>query len=72
MNPNPKATFGKTIRELRQKQELSQSQLAMRSGMHRNYVGSVERGERNLSLLNIHALARALRTRPAKLFKGEE
>lgn len=69
MNPNPKTIFGNTIRELRLKLELSQAELAIRAGLHRNYIGGIERGERNVSLINIQALARALQTRPGKLFQ---
>lgn len=67
---NPKRTFGKAIRELREKQELSQAELSTRTGIHRNYLSDVERGERNLSLMNIVALAKGLKTRPAELFRG--
>ncbi len=60
-------TLGRRIREQRQQQGLTQEELAFRSGLHRTYVGSVERGERNLSVLNIIRLARALGIQPAEL-----
>jgi transcriptional regulator with XRE-family HTH domain len=52
--------FGARMRELRLKKGLSQEGLALTCGLDRTYVGSVERGERNISLINIHAIASAL------------
>jgi len=53
--------FGKRMKALRLELGLSQESLAERSNLHPTYVGSVERGERNISLENILALARGLR-----------
>jgi transcriptional regulator with XRE-family HTH domain len=61
--------FGARMRELRRSSGLSQEQLALASGLNRTYVGSVERGERNVSLINIHKLARALGVPPDQLVK---
>lgn len=52
--------FGRRVRRARQAVGLSQEELAHRSGLHRTYVGSVERGERNIGLLNITTLATVL------------
>lgn len=62
------AAFGRRLRTLRTKQGLSQEELAVRAGLHRTYVGSVERGERNISLVNIHVLAGALTVEVCALF----
>jgi transcriptional regulator with XRE-family HTH domain len=59
--------FGKRLRELRLKRKVSQEKLAEMAELHRNYVGLMERGESNVSLLTLVALARALGVRPAKL-----
>ncbi|WP_232627166.1 helix-turn-helix domain-containing protein [Streptomyces alfalfae] len=60
------------MRGLREARGLSQESLAELSVLHRTYVGSVERGERNISLVNIHRLARALNVAPAELLKDSE
>ena len=52
--------FGTRVRELRLRAGLSQEALAERAGLHRTYVGSLERGERNVALLNLYALGGAL------------
>ena len=67
---DPRATFGEHLRKLRLDQRLSQEKLAELADLHRNYVGGVERGERNISLINIVALARALRVKPSMLLES--
>ena len=66
---DPRAIFGKRVRYLRLGRGLTQEALAERSSLHRNYVGSVERGERNIALVNIVKLAHAFGVRPAKLME---
>ena len=59
--------FGARVRRLRRAKGLSQEELAFRSGLNRTYVGAVERGERNIALLNIRRLAEALGCPPGDL-----
>lgn len=66
MNPDLKR-FGQRVRELRQAAGLSQEELAERCRLHRTYIGGIERGERNVGVLNLLQLARALRVRPGEL-----
>ena len=62
--------FGKNLRERRLALGLSQEELAEHADLHRTYVGSAERGERNVSLENIVRLADALKVKPSDLLKG--
>lgn len=55
------------VRRLRLELEMSQEALAAEAGLHRTYVGAIERAERNLSLDNIERLAAALRVKPSEL-----
>jgi transcriptional regulator with XRE-family HTH domain len=52
--------FGEKVREERLKRGLSQEELAARAGVHRTYIGMIERGEKNITLLNIEKVAEAL------------
>jgi transcriptional regulator with XRE-family HTH domain len=61
--------FGKRVRELRLEKGYSQEKLAEFASLHRNYIGMVERGERNITLLNIKKLARALNIETKELFE---
>lgn len=60
------------MRELRLGQDVSQEGLADRSGLHRTYVGGIERGERNVSFGNLLKLASALGVRPSELLARSE
>jgi len=68
--PREQREFGKRILNLRRVQRLSQEDLAEVAGLHRTYVGDVERGERNIALRNIVRLARALNVTPSDLLRG--
>ncbi|WP_078861554.1 helix-turn-helix domain-containing protein [Streptomyces sp. NRRL F-5650] len=65
-----RAAFGHRVREHRLSAGLSQEELAEKAGIHRTYVSSLERGQRNVSLDNIIALARALKVDAAQLLEG--
>lgn len=69
MQSDPKKLFGQKVRELRLARGLSQEALADEAGVHRTFMGSVERGERNISLENIVKIAKALNCRSSKLLE---
>lgn len=60
MSSNARRIFARRLRQIRQLKGLSQEELADRAGLHRTYVGSVERGERNISIDNMERLAKSL------------
>jgi transcriptional regulator with XRE-family HTH domain len=62
--------FGERVRELRKQKGFSQESLALACGLDRTYIGGVERGERNISLINIYKIAEALRLNARELFNG--
>ena len=62
-----KTEVGARVRKLREKLGWSQEELGFEAGVHRNYVGGVERGERNVAIVNIGKLAKALGVRPRDL-----
>ena len=62
--------FGARVRALRVERGLSQEDLAQNAGLHRTYVGGIERGERNISLVNIEKLAIALDVSVESLMSG--
>ena len=64
--------FGKRVRELRLARGLSQEEMAFKIGVHRTYLGGIERGERNPSLKNIAAIATALDISLRELFSFED
>jgi len=62
--------LARNLRRLRAQQGISQEQLADLAGLHRTYVSSIERGERNVSIDNIERLAQALKVPAADLIKA--
>jgi transcriptional regulator with XRE-family HTH domain len=60
--------FGERVRELRKEKGLSQEALALACNLDRTYIGGVERGERNISLINIYKIAEALGVAVKELF----
>ncbi|MBU1723039.1 MAG: helix-turn-helix domain-containing protein [Gammaproteobacteria bacterium] len=67
---DPLKLLGSEIRQRRLDLGLSQEELAALCDLHRTYIGSVERGERNISLQNIISIAHALKCKPSQLVAG--
>ncbi|MDD9802398.1 MAG: helix-turn-helix transcriptional regulator [Deltaproteobacteria bacterium] len=62
--------FGQKVREERVRQGLSQEELAARAGVHRTYIGMIERAEKNITLESIEKIATALNIRIADFFES--
>jgi transcriptional regulator with XRE-family HTH domain len=62
--------FGENVRSIRHLRGLSQEALAELTDLHRTYIGGIERGERNVALLNILRISKALGVSPSELFEG--
>ena len=60
--------FGNAVRYIRKEKGLSQEELASRAGLHRTYIGMIERGEKNITLTNILKISSALKVLPSNLF----
>ena len=70
MELDPRIELGKAVRKKRRLLGLSQEGLAERAELHWTYIGGIERGERNVSLLNLVKIARALELTPSRLLSG--
>jgi len=66
------AGLGRAVREARGELRISQEELSLRTGVHRNYIGGIERGERNPSVVTIARLADALDVPTSELFREAE
>jgi transcriptional regulator with XRE-family HTH domain len=66
---SPLLQFGRRVQKLRKGRKLSQENLAELADLHRNYVSQIECGRRNVSLLNILKIGRALKVRASKLIE---
>ena len=70
MATDARVQLGQAVRKKRLQLGLSQERLAEKAGLHWTYIGGIERGERNVSLLNIVKIARALGATPSHLMAG--
>jgi len=67
-NTKARKKFGDNMRLIRKEKGLSQEALADIAGLHRTYIGAIERAEQNVSLDNINKIAKALKVKPSTLF----
>jgi transcriptional regulator with XRE-family HTH domain len=70
MPTDPKVAFGARLAQLRKEKGWSQEKLALESGIARSYLGGVERGQRNIALINIVKLADTLQIPASALFES--
>ena len=70
MAEDVRVRFGKAVRQRRNKLGVSQEAFADMCGLDRTYIGGIERGERNVALVNIEKIAKTLRLTIAELFRG--
>ena len=64
--------FGEKVRELRKEKGLSQEDLSFEADLHRTYIGMIERAEKNITLINIEKIAKALNVDIKELFDGKK
>lgn len=62
-----KTSFGMRVRSIREASNMSQEKLAELSGLHRNYISDIERGRRNISIIAVYKIAKALDVKPGEL-----
>jgi transcriptional regulator with XRE-family HTH domain len=62
--------FGRAIRRIREQQNINQEEAAERCGLHRTYYSGIERGTRNVSLVNIEKVAKGLKKSLPELFRS--
>lgn len=62
--------LGEAVRNERQRLDMSQEDFAERCDLHRTYIGQIERGEKNISFLNILKVANAIGAKPSELFRN--
>lgn len=62
--------FGQRVKEFRNQANLSQEQLGFKAGLHRTYIGMIERAEKNITLTNIYKIAKALNIKITNLFEN--
>jgi len=63
--------FGSRVRKVRREKGLSQEELALEAGLDRSYIGGVERGERNIALVNLVKISKALSVSPSTLLEDD-